>query len=234
MKKILYILIFASVQIQAQIEVRPVCDEALEIPYQFTYNGFILFDDGEELIVDNKFEIKLDIVEGSSQGNLLYSENRNLSFSNSGLFSFDIGTTMNDSYKNFLSYLNDNTDKIYFIDCYLFSNKVNNYKYIGSSPIQTVPYAMVANALGGMGKNGINGSQGPQGPQGEIGMPGQQGDGDQGAPGPQGIPGETGFGFEPMTNIPALSDDFYIDDGTNTADGKPHVRYKVNGTWIDL
>ena len=237
MKNIFYIFILLcmTIKLDAQVEVRPVCDDALEIPYQFTYNGFILFDDGEEVLVDNGFRIKLDVVEGSEQGNILYSETKNIPFSNTGYFSFELGASLSNSYKNFLNYLNDNTGKSYFIDCYFYSNSLGDFKHIGSSPILTVPYAMVANALGGMGNAGTDGSQGPQGPQGPAGPQGIQGN--VSTDGPQGNVGETGyngFGFKQMTNTPPTDESFYIDDGTNTVDGQPHVRYRLNGIWIDL
>jgi len=231
----LFSIIFSVIHLHAQIEIKPVCDEALEIPYTFNYNGFILFDDGNDVIIENKFQIRLDVVEGVPQGSVLYSESNFFPFENSGFFSLDLGNDINNDYRIFLNYLNEHFSESYFIDCYFFSKELDDYKYIGSSPILTVPYAMVANAFGGMGKNGqmgIDGAQGPQGPTGGQGPPGPTGD--VGAPGKIGPQGVNGFGLMPMLDAPPLSQFFYIDDGSNTADGKPHVRYKLNGNWIDI
>ena len=93
---------------------------------------------------------------------------------------------------------------------------------------------MVSSPIGGLGPVG------PVGPQGPDGNPGAQGP--QGNPGPQGPQGPQGdsatFDFENnlmvMTNQEPSTGVFYVDDGTNTADGRPHLRYNLNGLWIDL
>jgi hypothetical protein len=46
--------------------------------------------------------------------------------------------------------------------------------------------------------------------------------------------GENGFGILIMTDVVPTDKNIYVDDGTNTADGNPHLRYNNNGTWIDL
>lgn len=86
------------------------------------------------------------------------------------------------------------------------------------------------------------GPVGPAGPAGgPPGMPGPDGpSGASGPQGPQGATGPSGSSFERnaiMTNIvptPGPDLNMYIDDGTNTADGQPAIRF-YNGTqWIDL
>ena len=101
-----------------------------------------------------------------------------------------------------------------------------------------MPYAQVANVLGGIGPKGNPGLPGlEQGPPGTNGINGA--DGAQGPPGAQGPVGPPGkFGFEStaliMTDVVPDSGTFYVDDGTNTSDGQPHLRCFVSGTWIDL
>lgn len=92
------------------------------------------------------------------------------------------------------------------------------------------------------------GPKGPVGPPGEpggaAGLPGPDGpSGANGAPGPQGATGPAGFSYFDeyntltMYNVPPTpgpDQNIYVDDGTNTADGKPGIRF-YNGTeWIDL
>lgn len=120
------------------------------------------------------------------------------------------------------NYINANPQKEYLVE---LLDLQNSNKRIGSKKIGTVPYAMVSQVLGGRGRQGPRGPSGPQGPQGPQGA--------QGFPGPQSV-----FDFENnlmiMTNQEPQSGLFYVDDGTNTEDGQPHLRYNVNGTWIDL
>ena len=89
------------------------------------------------------------------------------------------------------------------------------------------------------------GPQGPDGPIGQAGgptgMPGPFGpSGANGPQGPAGAQGVTGSFFARdavMTNVvptPGPELNMYIDDGTNTADGNPAIRF-YNGTqWIDI
>ena len=96
----------------------------------------------------------------------------------------------------------------------------NPLTYVGSKKINTVPYALVSNNIGGIGPQGNKGRTGtnpvPE-PTGDI------------AP-----PGADGFDIMIMTNEIPTDKNLYVDDGTNTSDGKPHLRYKSNNIWIDL
>lgn len=100
---------------------------------------------------------------------------------------------------------------------------------------------------GAPGQDGPPGPPGPDGPPGEPGHPGiacfphlynEDGrQGPQGQKGPSGAPGSNGFGILIMTNEvpnnPAIGD-LYVDDGTNTSDGDPHLRAYIGNNWIDL
>lgn len=237
MKNIILMIFMCTAYLAtSQVTSRPVCDEAVDIPYTFNYSGFIIQDPGATLsVVENNNTIRLVITEGAPQGNEHYSQTESFEFSNSGYFNVELGGFENLGYANFLDYVNTNTDKDYFVDAYFKDGVSNTYKYIGSKPLLTVPYAMVANSLDGLGERGNPGPQGPQGPQGAVGEGGAQGaqgaDGPQGQEGPQ---GPFGFGIMKMTDTPPADGNYYVDDGSNTADGQPHLRYRFNGNWIDL
>ena len=131
--------------------------------------------------------------------------------------------------------MNENPDSDYFANLYVLLN--GQFVIVGTKEINAVPYAQVANTLGGMGRIGVDGAAGPQGPAGLNGRNGI--DGLDGPQGPQGPPGPAGtFDFESnlliMTNTIPSSGGFYVDDGTNTDDGQPHLRMLVSGVWIDL
>lgn len=236
MKKLIYILFVAFLVSDSfgQIPTNPVCDEALEIPYTFSYSGFIIFEDFG-VVNSNITRLRIDIAEGSPDGNVLYSENHNVPFDGNGFFNVDIGTGNEDEFLEFILQLNEYQGTNYFIVVYLRGNSFN-YERIGSKQIQTVPYAMVANSLGGIGERGIKGEDSlEEGPIGATGATGPTGPSSPpGATGPIGDKGPDGFGIMLMTDTPPNNRFIYVDDGTNTADGKPHLRTKVNGTWIDL
>jgi len=100
-----------------------------------------------------------------------------------------------------------------------------------------------------MGPEGAIGAEGPQGAKGPpAGIPSPKEPcpdcptGPTGRQGPQGATGQQGvnsFGYIQMTSVvPGGASievgDFYLDDGTNTTDGKPHLRVLTANGWIDL
>lgn len=213
--------------------IKPICDETLQIPYSFTYSGFIIQD--ADIIKAEALNLRLDFVRDSIDGILLYSENFVVPYSGSSFFTVEIGTVSDSRFLFLLSQMNENVDTPYFIEAYLKNDTTNDYEFIGAKNILTVPYAMVSNALGGLGPVGPQGAQGAQGDVGGVGIACLPGfDGDQGPQGADGIDGQDNFGTMLMTNVIPTSQSVYIDDGTNTEDGLPHIRYKLNGVWIDL
>lgn len=226
------LFVLAAYGIQAQVKVRPVCDEApIAPPLTWTYNGFIIQED--VTASSNLKEITIEVSEDEPQGNTLFVEKHRVAFNQSGYFSLQIGSENIEEFHDLIDYFNDNNNKEYFIDVYLISGSTSSV-YLGSKLITTVPYAIVANALGGLGKKGRDGIQGRDGVDGEDGA-----DGRDGQDGRDGIPGDDGMdGFEILQylSVEPTSGNikWYVDDGTNTADGKPHLRYKHNNIWIDL
>lgn len=228
-KYILLIIVFTTTLLSAQVQ--PVCDEVMDIPRTLSFNGFVMLEDGPNNVLEPTAynRIFLEITEDSIQGEQLYAQNTNVFIPRSGFFSVKVGSLWSTGYKydEFLKHVNDNFDKDYFI------NVSVDGKYIGSQKILTVPYAFVANTLGGLGDKGDPGPQGSRGPAGPQGDTGPQGP--QGPRGADGDPGRNDFGLDlRITDVVPTTGKYYVDDGTNTSDGKPRLRYNNNGTWIDL
>lgn len=237
MKKLILLLILTIHSVSPSYgQIKAICDEPAEIPQFFVFNFFVILDNiTTTQITANQNQIfLLEVVVDSLDGPVIYSKPHSTSEGTSSGF-ISIYTYNNFStseFNNLLDFINSNPDKEYFAQ--LKMRIGSQYQLVGWQKLTTVPYAQVASVLGGRGRQGQIGPPGPPGPQG---VPGVQGG--SGAPGPQGEPGEPGqFDFE---NTPLIMTDqepangvLYVDDGTNTSDGLPHLRYNHNGTWIDL
>lgn len=107
----------------------------------------------------------------------------------------------------------------------------------------------IAGEIGEIGMQGppgeVPGPAGPEGPigpeKGDTGLPGPQGlNGDPGDPGPTGEQGDQGpfglLGLSLASVVPTPSSSYllYLDDGTNTSDGKPALRYWDGTIWIEF
>ena len=232
---IIFIFCTLSVTLFSQIEMRPVCDDVMEMPNEITYSGFVIYDGTEDVKVATAQKLRLSIVSGDPGGATVYSEVHDVILGKNGYFSVHLGSRNSRGLANFMNYVNQNPKTDFYIKAELQKDDASIYKLIGSKPMLTVPYALVAGVPGGNGIQGDIGPVGPQGPQGPSGAQGPQGA--QGIPGDRGqdgITGSDGFGILVKRSSPPSSGKFYVDDGTNTADGLPHIRYFNNGTWIDL
>jgi len=215
--------------------IRPDCDAVTSIPNSFTYTGFIIHDQVSSLSLVQDYQMRFEITTDSPQGNVVYSEDRSVPFSRHGFFQVEIGDAQLSSALNgFVTELRDGVFSPFFMTVYL-QDDAGDYKQIGSQEMLTVPYAHAAHTLQGIGLDGEPGAQGPQGPQGLQGPAGTTGQvGETGQAGLQGPSGADGFGIMLMTDTPPTDKNLYVDDGTNTADGQPHMRARVNGVWVDL
>ena len=73
------------------------------------------------------------------------------------------------------------------------------------------------------------GAQGPQGPVGPVGPEGENGE--------IGLTGANGFPRLIMSStVPPTAEvgNIYLDDGTNTSNGKPGIRVFTGSNWIDF
>jgi len=95
-----------------------------------------------------------------------------------------------------------------------------------------------AGVPGQSGPQGPTGNQGSRGPGGAPGAPGAEGPaGPVGALGESGATGINGFPRLIMSStIPANAEvgNIYLDDGTNTSNGKPGIRVFTGTNWIDF
>ncbi len=233
MKYIIIIILslILCITVDAQKVIRPVCDESVNWDYNFNYSGFIIEEAGSSPLqqVQNR-QIQILISDENDATSTNFSETHQVDLDRTGYFNIEIGSVNRNGFFNFINAMNNKENAEYAMEVSLIDQ--NNIKLIGSKKLLTVPYALVSNSLGGLGKQG---RQGPRGAQGAVGPQGAQGV--QGLPGLNnlsGLNGRDGFGIMIMTNTPPSGEKFYVDDGTNTADGKPHIRYDNNGIWIDL
>ncbi len=228
MQKVIFLIAtFLGLILQLSSQIRPVCDEAPSIPLEFEFQGFIIFDkDSVTLTPIGQEQIRVTISRDSINGPIAYTQNTNTNIDKSGFFSVPMDR---ENLVDFLDNVNNELGQRYFTNIYY------NNILIGSKELLPVPYAQVANALGGMGARGPQGLQGPQGPNGSDGPPGAPGaQGPQGPIGNLGMTGPDGFHIKIMRSTEPNFGAYYVDDGTNTEDGKPRLRYNKNGTWLDL
>lgn len=235
MKNLLIILfVFFQLIAHAQLN-RPDCDAVSSIPNAFTYTGFIIHDEVSNFSLVQDYQMKFEITTGAPQGNIVYSTERSVPFSRHGFFQVEIGDGQSSAGLNgFITELRDGAFTPFFINVYL-KDDTGAYKQIGSQEMLTVPYAQAAYSLQDIGINGpqgFTGPQGAQGPQGAVGVPGSNGL--VGQDGREGMAGVDGFEIMIMTNTPPTDKKLYVDDGTNTVDGRPHMRALINGVWVDL
>lgn len=217
-----------------------------QAPKVFNYQGIILNDDDTPL-VEEAVNLRIHLIVGDSPGQVIYSELQETTTSPIGYFSIDIGkgTPISGSFDAI-----DFGANAHFI-AIEYAKTDGTFKELGNIKLLSVPYALFAHYA-------ETGPQGPQGPAGDAGPPGEKGapgdippcgpihpspSGDPGPQGPQGPPGIDGppgpFGLpimvkssQPIAN--PIKGQIYVDDGTNTADGKIGLRYFTGNEWIDI
>ncbi len=182
-------------------------------PNKMSYQSVIRNGTGD-LVVNHAVRTKITILKGSANGTMVYAETHSVVTNANGLATLSIGTgnVISGSIAGI-----DWSQGPYFLRTETDPAGGTNYTIIGTSELQSVPYALYA-ANGGVpgpkgdkgdpgvagekGDKGDPGSQGPQGVQGPQGLKGDKGDlgddgpkgdpGVQGPPGPQGSPGPKG------------------------------------------
>lgn len=226
--KLLALLLLATGLMLAQTEA---------IPYQT-----IITDNDGGLVTDVRTEIRVDLIQGESNGPIVYSESHETTTGPHGEVSLEIG--QGQPLGVAFSEVDWTTPN--YLQLSAKPEGFTSFIPFDQTRLLSVPYALFALRVtcdqGCPGQDGPSGAQGPQGPQGPQGIPGPNGaDGDPN--GPKGITGEQGpkgeSGIETLTLsrvIPTNPDqsEVYIDDGTNRADGRPGFRFYDGTSWIDL
>jgi hypothetical protein len=166
----------------------PVITAFPQAPSGFNYQA-VLRDAFGEVRTSTSVSLTLSIIQGSSNGSIVYSETHNATTNNMGLINLVIGS---EDVAGFSAI--DWSAGPYFVNI-----EVDGMD-MGTSQLLSVPYALyAASGAGEPGPQGLKGDQGIQGPQGEKGDQGVQGSrgdkgdkGDQGIQGPQGEKGDQG------------------------------------------
>jgi hypothetical protein len=161
-----------------------------QAPEAFNYQA-VLRDASGNPKVTASVNITISILQGSSSGTVVYTENHSISTNQFGLVNLEIGLANPTSF----SAINWASGPYYI-------KIVVDGVEMGTSQLLSVPYALYAasgvGAQGPQGEKGDPGATGPQGPQGSKGDKGDKGDtgaqgpvGATGPQGPQGPPGTT-------------------------------------------
>jgi len=204
--------------------------QTASIPFQS-----IITDGEESVLINVSVELKIDIVESSQTGSIVYSEIHDVVTGDNGEVYINIGAGNEQG---------DDFDQINwsvpnFIEMSVKPDGFTNFLPSGTRQLLSVPYALFALNIscddGCPGNTGLTGDTGPTGADGPTGATGAQGA--TGQTGPSGPRGRAGAELLSMTNIVPISplnNEFYIDDGTNRADGSPGIRFFDGTNWIDI
>lgn len=214
-------------------------------PLAINYQGVALNDDGMA-ISDMAVNLQITILEGSSTGNPVYTERHQVNTDAIGHYMVAIGR--GDIQQGAFSDIVWGQSG-YWTKIDIDRENNNDFRQLALIEFLSVPYANYARTAtsGIAGPRGPKGPDGPKGPTGPTSAPspacppGAAGEpGDPGQPGAKGMQGPNGLnGFPIVIAQPELPVDpaegtFYMDDGTNRADGVVGMRYFDGSVWIDL
>tara|TARA_B100001287_G_scaffold273021_1_gene275720 strand:+ start:440 stop:1417 length:978 start_codon:yes stop_codon:yes gene_type:complete len=158
-----------------------------QAPHTFSYQT-VIRDVNWGIMPDRDVSVLVRILEDSSFGSVMYSEEHFVQTSPIGLVNLEIGGGINYSGSfNDIDWGNHS----YFLEVSVDINAGNNYLLMGSTQLKSVPYALFAETSANPGNPGPQGEQGVQGPVGAQGLQGPQGN-----PGPEGPQGPPGVGLE--------------------------------------
>ena len=156
------------------------------------------------IISNQNVGLKINILQGSSSGSIVYSETHTALSNNNGLLNVVIG---NGAVAQGTFAAISWSAGPYFLEVSMDATGGTSYILMGTQQLMSVPYALYAETSGSsipgpqgpQGPQGLTGATGPQGPQGVTGLTGATGSvgatgaiGPQGPQGPQGLTGATG------------------------------------------
>jgi len=141
MQRKLLILLMAALL----LGVSPVFSQA---PQQFNYQGALRNQDGS-VVAAKSIAIRLSILNGSEQGEVQYTETRNLTTTSLGLYNVAIGSAGAISSSNNFSSINW-ASGLKYLKVEVDLNGGQNFVAAGTSQLLSVPYALyAANAVAG-------------------------------------------------------------------------------------
>ena len=204
--------------------------QTASIPYQS------ILTDGDDLVLRNiTVELKIDILENTQSGNIVYSELHNVVSGNNGEIFINIGGGEEQG----IDFDQVDWSKPNYVELSIKPEGFNNYFSIGKRQLLSVPYALFALNIscddgcpGAPGKDGADGPPGPQGATGAAGAPGWFAP--EGPAGPTGLSGAESLNMTDIIPSNPEVEDIYIDDGTNRLDGVPGFRFFDGTNWIDI
>ena len=168
-----------------------------QVPQGFSYQA-VVRNANNELITNKSIGVKVSLLQGSENGNVVYSETHTPISNGNGLLTLAVGggKVVSGEFTTI-----DWSKFPYFIKTEIDLNGGIDYTLISTSQLLSVPYAMFAGNTkqgpkgdqGVPGQDGVQGPKGDKGDQGEQGLPGQDGaQGPKGDKGDQGLPGQDG------------------------------------------
>lgn len=163
-----------------------------QAPQSFSYQAVVRGTNN--ILVSNKpVGMKISLLQGSENGNAVYSETHTPNSNENGLVSIEIGkgNIVNGTFATI-----DWSKGPFYVKTESDPNGGTNYTLITTSQLLSVPYALFAgnSQPGPQGLKGDKGETGAQGPAGKDGAPGLKGDkGDPGTQGPIGLTGLQGL-----------------------------------------
>ncbi len=167
-----------------------------QVPQGFSYQA-VVRNANNELITNKNIGVKVSLLQGSENGNVVYSETHTPVSNGNGLLTLAVGGGKVVS-GDFTAI--DWSKFPYFIKTEIDLNGGIDYTLISTSQLLSVPYAMFAGNTK-QGPKGEKGDPGPQGTPGQNGVQGLKGDqglpGQDGAQGPKGDPGDKGDKGDP-------------------------------------
>ncbi|QBZ98977.1 tail fiber domain-containing protein [Flavobacterium sangjuense] len=150
-----------------------------QAPQKMSYQA-VIRNNGNTLITSTAVGMKISVLQGTSNGTVVYSETQTPNTNANGLVSLEIGsgTPLTGTFEGI-----NWADGPYFIKTETDPTGGSTYTISGTSELLSVPYALFS-ANGTPGPAGPAGATGPQGPIGLTGPAGATG-----PQGPQGNPG---------------------------------------------
>lgn len=235
--------LFLTFAMTMMLQVHGISQEAHPIHFQ----GQLLNDDDTPM-ANKSVNIKANVLSSSSAQSSMYSDFHSTTTDEFGYFTIQIGEGSSPS-SSFQNVDWSSSARYLSVDASIDNSAFNP---IGGIELLSVPYALYAHytaegppgpagATGAPGPDGAQGPAGPAGPDGPCGPDGPSGPiGPQGPAGPQGPKGPQGptgpSNMIKLSTPPSLpvAGQFYVDDGTNTADGEIGLRYYTGTSWIDI
>jgi len=140
-----------------------------QIPQAFSYQAMAMDSEGN-VVTNSLVGIRIEILKGSLTGDVVYSEDHEVMSTNLGHINLEIGRGESTTLMEDVSFHNDD----YFIQISMDVNGGNDYQFVGTVPLLSVPFALYAE-VSLSAPPGITGSTGLAGPIGPAGVPGIDG-----------------------------------------------------------